>query len=154
MIDVMRETLDIDTTLTKVIERRKGSDHCQFDEEEYRRSRGMDLVTIEADCYRWQVGELRRKYYFIRDGNLVYTFRMKSSLEEYDELASEFDHFVDYTIAQYMRYSAEQEMVPYEHYTDNETDAQLLSFFNPNMPSPNSTATGQSQQNPSFYQPR
>jgi hypothetical protein len=91
----------------------------------------MDLVQIIADCYRWQSGEFKRKYYFLRDGNLVYTFRMLSTPEEYDEMAPEFDHFVNYTIAQYMQYPAEQDMVPYEHYADEELDPLLLSLFNP-----------------------
>jgi hypothetical protein len=134
VIDLFRETLDIDTTFAKVIKRRQGCDHCQFNDEEYQKRRGMDLVQIKADCYRWQSGEFKRKYYFLRDGNLVYTFRMLSAPEEYEEMAPEFDHFVNYTIAQYMQYPAEQDMVPYEHYADQELDPQLLSLFNPARP--------------------
>jgi len=131
IIDLFRETLDIDTTFARVIKRRQGCDHCQFNDEDYQKKRGMDLVQIIADCYRWQSGEFKRKYYFLRDGNLVYTFRMLSTPEEYDEMAPEFDHFVNYTIAQYMQYPSEQDMVPYENYADEELDPLLFSLFHP-----------------------
>ncbi len=131
VIDLFRETLNIDTTLAKVIKRRQGCDHCDFNEEEYEERGDMDMVQIDADCYRWYSGKFKRKYYFLRSGDLVYTFRMLSSVDEYENVLPEFDHFVNYTVAQYMQYPAEQDMQPYEHYAKDKLDPDLLSFFNP-----------------------
>lgn len=131
VIDMFRETLNVDTTLAKVIKRRQGCDHCEFNEEEYEERGDMDMVQVEADCYRWYSGKLKRKYYFLRSGDIVYTFRMISALDEFEDVVPEFDHFVNYTVAQYMQYPAEHDMQPYEHYAEDKLDSDLLSFFNP-----------------------
>jgi hypothetical protein len=130
-LDLFREVVDADTTFAKLIKRRQGSDHCQFAGEKYQKNKDIDLVEIEADCYRWQSGEFKRKYYFIKDKNIVYTFRMSSSLEEYSVMASDFDHFVDYTITQYMQYPGEAEKASSQKIMDEQLDPELFSIFHP-----------------------
>lgn len=130
-VDLFREVIDADTSFAKLIKRRQGSDHCQFAGEEYQKKKDIDLVGVEADCYRWQSGEFKRKYYFIKDKSIVYTFRMSSSLEEYDAMASDFDHFVDYTITNYLQYPGEAEKVSSQQIKDEQLDPELFSIFHP-----------------------
>ena len=130
-IDLFRETIDVDSTFAKIIKRRQGSDHCKFAAEQYSKKNDIDVVLVEAECYRWQSGEFKRRYYFMRNRNLVYTFRMTAAEEEYQDMASEFDHFVDYTVVQYMQYPEDLEGISYQQLTDDQLDPELLKIFNP-----------------------
>lgn len=130
-IDLFRETIDVDSTFAQIIKRRQGSDHCKFSAEQYSKKKDIDVVLVEAGCYRWQSGEFKRRYYFMRNRNLVYTFRMTASEEEYEDMASEFDHFVDYTVVQYMQYPEDLEGISYEELSDKDLDPELLKIFNP-----------------------
>ena len=114
-----------------VIKRRQGSDHCKFAGEKYSKKKDIDLVLIEASCYRWQSGEFKRRYYFIRNRNLVYTFRMTTAEEDFEEMAADFDHFVDYTVIQYMQYPDDLVGASVEKLAEEQLDPELFNIFNP-----------------------
>ena len=137
-IDLYREVLRKEKFLDLIV-RRGGSDHCSFTRSLHSKWADLDLVQIEADCHIWFEGRYRRKYYFVRAGNVVYTFRLLALPEDYLLVEADFDYFVNTTIDNYLLYAPRRQFSPDSLYyfanaPGNEpgfSREELLSFFAP-----------------------
>ena len=100
------------------------------------------MVQATADCYVWADGDYRHKYYFLKAGNIVYTFRLLSSPDKYFLAEPDFDFFVSTTVDNYLIYSPRQQFSPtsilYAASTPKEEgvsalfhEEELVSFFAP-----------------------
>lgn len=138
-VDLFREIIDGDTFLD-IISRRQSSDHCHFTRSFYSQVRDVDIVEANAECYVWLYGEYLRKYYFVRVGNIVYTFRLLSPPPQYVLAEPDFDYFFNYTIDKYLIYTPRQQLSPFptqfaKSGNNNKrvyfTADELISFFAP-----------------------
>ncbi len=142
IVDLFREVIDGDNYVD-IITRRQTSDHCNFSSTLYRQLQDIDIVEATADCYLWLYGDFVRKYYFLRAGNVVYTFRLLSPPQQYALAEPDFDYFVDTTVDNYLIYSPRQQEPPFPTNFADEgkpkkkrkqaifSRDELVSFFSP-----------------------
>jgi len=131
VVDLHREVINETENLLGIIKQRKGSDHCDLYGENISNIQGMDLIEVKGDCYIWHQGDFKRKYYFLRVGPIVYTFRMFSDLSHYEENQYEFDLAVNYLINNYLLYPVERAEIEYEYIAHPISQDELISFFRP-----------------------
>jgi len=131
-LDLFREVITEEDGFLDIIKRRRGADHCElYGENITTLGEGdFDLIEVFGNCHVWHRGEFKRKYYFLRVGNLVYTFRLFSGVKEFERNLQEFDNFVDYTIQNYLLYPTEEEATPYQIAYPISRE-ELISFFKP-----------------------
>jgi hypothetical protein len=133
-LDIHRELIDDKTDLLDIIKYRQGSDHCSLYGEKFTTRNEIDLIEVSGDCYVWHRGDFKRKYYFVRVGPLVFTFRLLSSPNNFDKNLVEFDNFVDYAVNNYLLSPFEEQVAAsYEHYAYPIKKEELISFFQPGV---------------------
>ena len=110
-IDLHREIVNGDTFLT-VIRRRGATDHCRFTRTLYHQLQDIDIVEVNADHYIWLYGDYLCKYYFVKAGEIIYTFRLLSPAKQYPLDEPEFDYFVKDNIRNYLLYSPRRQPSP------------------------------------------
>jgi hypothetical protein len=131
-LDLYRELINDKNGFLDVIKHRRGSDHCDLYGEKFTTINGVDLIEVNGDCYIWHRGEFKRKYYFVRVGTVVFTFRLFSGVKDFEANQKEFDTFVDYAVNNYLIYPVEEEEItPYQHYAYPISREELVSFFQP-----------------------
>jgi len=130
-LDMYREVIDEEDNFLDIIKRRRDSDHCELYGEKFSNLNGMDLIEVNGDCYIWHRGNFKRKYYFLRVGYLVFTFRLFSGPKDFERNVKEFDKFVNFAINNYLIHPTEEEYMAYEHYAYPISREDLISFFKP-----------------------
>ncbi len=129
-------------TYMDIISRRQASDHCRVIRSLYRKLDNLEIVEATANRYIWLYGDYLSKYYFLKVGNVVYTFRFLGPPEEYLLYEPDFDLFVKTTVDNYLVYSPRQQLSPTStQYADNKPKGKgksdlfsrerLISFFAP-----------------------
>ncbi len=137
-----RDIIGEDETYMDLISRRQARDHCTFTSSFYRRLKDIDIVEANAKHYVWLYGDYLCKYYFVKAGNVLYTFRLLSPSKQYFLYEPEFDYFVDNTMNEYLIYSPRQQLTPTPtKFASNKSRRQipfgslsqkdLISFFAP-----------------------
>ncbi|MBI5788576.1 MAG: hypothetical protein HZA78_06965 [Candidatus Schekmanbacteria bacterium] len=141
-VELHRELIDGET-YNDIVARRRGSDHCKFTRTINYQKDDLDIVEATGDCYIWLYGDYARKYYFVRSGNVVYTFRLLSLPNNYAFVEPDFDFFVNATIDNYLMFSPRQQLspTPTKFVQPNQPDnrkktsffskEELVSFFSP-----------------------
>ena len=134
-LDMYRELIKSGTYMD-IITRRQAADHCAFNDSSYRKLKDIEIVKATANCYVWLEGDYLRKYYFIKVGEVVYTFRLLSPSSEYIFAEADFDYFVNNTLEKYLVHSPRrqsslpeaggQQAASAPGYNEN-----LRSFFSP-----------------------
>ncbi len=130
-LDLHRELIDDQNDFLDIIKYRRGSDHCSLYGERFTTINGIDVIEVDADCYIWHRGDFKKKYYFIRVGPIVFTFRMLSSEKNFGHNKADFDKFVNYVVNTYLLYPVEEEITPYQHYAYPLNKEDFASFFQP-----------------------
>jgi hypothetical protein len=99
-------------TYMDIISRRQASDHCRVIRSSHRRLNDLEVVESTANSYIWLYGDYMSKYYFLKAGNIVYTFRFLSPSKEYLLYEPDFDLFVRTTVGNYLVYSPRPQLSP------------------------------------------
>ena len=129
-------------TYMDVISRRQASDHCRVIRSSHGWLDDIEIVESTANRYVWLYGDYLAKYYFLKAGNVVYTFRFLSPPKEYLLYEPDFDLFVKTTVDNYLVYSPRQQLSPTPtQYAGNTAKGKgksdlfsrerLISFFAP-----------------------
>ncbi len=129
-------------TYMDIISRRQSSDHCRFSRSLYRKLDDLEIVEATASRYIWLYGDYLSKYYFLKAGNVVYTFRFLSPSKEYLLYEPDFDLFVKTTVDNYLVHSPRQQLPLTPNQYANQSPKgegqpelfskeQLVSFFVP-----------------------
>ncbi len=133
-LDLFREVINDKDDFLDIIKYRQGADHCKLHGEKFTSIEGIDLIEVKGDCYIWHKGDFKRKYYFVRVGPIVFTFRLLSGVSEFEENLKEFDAFVDFAINNYLIYPLDSETATlYEEYAYPMLREDLISFFQPGV---------------------
>jgi hypothetical protein len=130
-VDMYRELINDRNDLLDIIKYRQGSDHCDLYGEKFTAVNGIDLIEVEGDCHLWHRGDFKRKYYFVRVGPIVFTFRLFSAPENFDKNLKEFDEFMNFALNNYLIYPADETVNPYQQYAYPVSNEELISFFQP-----------------------
>jgi hypothetical protein len=130
-LDMYRELIDERYDLLDIIKYRQGSDHCNLYGERFTAINGIDLIEVEGDCHIWHRGDFKRKYYFVRVGPIVFTFRLLSNIENFETNLKEFTDFMDFTLNNYLIQPIEGGSTYYQNLAYPLSGSDLISFFQP-----------------------
>lgn len=143
-ISLYREVIrrDKGDTFKDIIQRRQASDHCNFTRSFYKKLYDIDMLEAIADCSPWRREHIS-KYYFLKAGDIVYTFCLSGFPHDYLLAEPDFDLFVSTTVDNYLVYAPRQQLSPMSsQYAIHETEEgqpdwfskeELVSFFDPTI---------------------